>query len=174
MKPIAWRIQLEVIASAYAGILLMGTFWFYQRHLQELSDPQAAMASSGMWAFGDLILVVFLYLLCLIPTFFLLRLMRTNEVVYDNYAKIVLAVSLTSPLCLAALSFHVGENIAVLENFFALRLFNSPLVFGLMVMSRLFARQRPAKRLINWSMLTEVATLVGALAIALLQDKPHG
>ena len=35
MKPIAWRIQLEVIASAYAGILLMGTFWFYQRHLQE-------------------------------------------------------------------------------------------------------------------------------------------
>lgn len=173
MKPIAWRIQLEVIAVAYAGILLLGTFWFFQRYLQELSDPEAAMASSGMWAFGDLILVVFLYLLCLIPTLFLLRLMRTNETVYGNYAKIVLAVSLTSPLFLTALSFHVGENVTALENFFALRLFNSPLVFGLMLMSRWFARQRPAKRLLNWALLTEGATMAAAIAIALFQDKPH-
>lgn len=172
MKAIGWRLQLELIAVAYAAILLLGTCWFFLRNLEALRDPQAS--SGGMWAFGDEILIIFLYLLCLVPTFFLLRLMRTNDLVYDNYARIVLAISLTAPLCLAALVFHVGEKITLLHDFFELRFFRSPMLFVLMVMSRLFARERPAKRLLNYAMQTEALTFIAAIAIALMQDRRHG
>src|SRR3954468_3363291 len=174
MKTIGWRIQVEVIATAYAVILLMGVYWFHQRTLQELSDPQAAMASRGMYAFDDEIFTVFLCLLCLVPTFFLLRLMRTNPVVYGTYARIVLALSVTAPVCAAALALHVAEGNDWIEGFCVMRLWRSPLIFIAMVMSRLVARERSAKRLINYAMLIEVLTLAIAIAMAFVNDKPHG
>ena len=171
MKSIGWRLQLGLIGVAYASVLFLGTCWFFLRNLQAMRDPLAS--SGGMWAFGDEILIIFLYLLCLVPTFFLLRLMRTNEAVYSNYAKIVLAVSLTAPLCLAALVFHVGEKITFLRDFYALRFFRSPMLFVVMVMSRLFARERLAKRLLNYALLPEALTMAAAIAIVFMQDRRH-
>src|SRR3954465_9814272 len=94
---------------------MFAVYEFFQRYLYSLREP--IESSGGMAAFGDEILTLFVFLLFLAPTFFLLRLMAQSDGVYTVYAKILLAVSITAPICVGLLilfhRFMVIQNICV-------------------------------------------------------------
>ena len=169
MKSISWRLQLELIGAAYAAIILFGLLTFFQRQLAQLRDPMDAQ--SAMWAFGDLILSVFLFLLCLVPTFFLLRLMAESDTVYSVYAKFVLAASLTAPLCMGLLAlFHRSLTV---QNVCVTRLLWAPFVLLVMAMSRFFGRRNPGRRLITRALVIESGTMIVGVAVFVAMAAAH-
>ena len=158
-----------MIACAYAALFFYAALERYVRYLAELRNP--IDAQGGMWAFGDEILTYFLFFLFLVPTFFLLRLMGTSEKAYTAYAKLAIAIALTAPLSLALLSVNVENVSSIVSDAALIRLFRSPMVFIVLVMSRIFARAKISKRLINWAILTETLTIVASIAILVLSAR---
>ena len=55
------------------------------------------MASSGMYAGGDLVLEVFIGCIGLVPTMILIIVLRKSAELYTRYAKVLLGVSGTAP-----------------------------------------------------------------------------
>ncbi len=89
MKPIPWRGQLGLVAVGYAAVLLVAAVLIYARYMQYVNHPADAarymqyvnhpadaISSSGMYAFGDLVLELFIAGLFLIPTFLLVLVIR--------------------------------------------------------------------------------------------------
>src|SRR5438270_8393340 len=91
-----------MIAFSYAVLSLYATWQWHFRYLAELENP--IDSAGGMWAFGDLLLNLFLFGLFLIPTFFLLRLVARDDRPFAIYAKVAFAVALTAPLAGAVLA----------------------------------------------------------------------
>jgi hypothetical protein len=60
MKPIPWRAQLGAVAAGYAMVLLVAAVLLYERHIQYANHPADVMSYGGMYAFGDLILELFI------------------------------------------------------------------------------------------------------------------
>jgi len=68
---ISRRRQLQLILLGYAIVVVYGAAAFFVRYLAALRDPQDS--SGGMWAFGDLMLGVFVFGLLMVPTAVTLR-----------------------------------------------------------------------------------------------------
>lgn len=119
-----------------------------------------------MYAFGDLLLGIFIACLFMIPTVFLVWVMAKYESAYTTYSQLLVGLSLSAPVCLSLFVFgnnHVADN---LRNLCLCRLVASPFVFVGIGISRFVARFAPAKRLTSYALLIEGLTL--GIAVALL------
>jgi hypothetical protein len=174
MKPIPLRAQLGLVAAGYAAVLATATLLVYARHLQYVNHPEDVAASSGMYAFGDWMLEIFIGCMLLVPTFFLALVTRKSENLYTGYSRILLGLSLTAPISLAVLSIPaVGQGTMVLGWICLERLACSPIVIVGLVVSRLLARFDQAKRLTLYALLIEVVTLVLMAALFLFVATTH-
>lgn len=171
VKAVSSRLQVHLIAFAYAALFFYAALQRYVRYLAELRNP--IDAQGGMWAFGDEMLTYYLFFLFLVPTFFLLRLMGTSQTTYTGYAKLALAVALTAPLSLGLLSVDVGNVSSIIGDAALIRLFRSPMVFIVLVMSRIFAREKLSKRLFNGAILSETLTIAASIAALFLSARSH-
>ena len=167
MKPIPRRVQPGVVAAAYGATLLVAAVLVYARHMQYVNHPADAMASGGMYAFGDCGL--FIGGLFLIPTFLLMLLIRNSEKAYTRYSKILLGLSLTAPICVGVFLIPaVNQGNSLLGWFCVDRLLASPIVIVGLAVSRLLARFGRAKRLTSYALLIEVGTPALLLMLLLL------
>lgn len=162
MLRIPWKVQLGLVACGYAmvvgiaALLVLWRYWQYQEH------PADAAQYGGMWAGGDLILELFICAMLLAMTFVLVLVIYKSETAYTNFAKLVLAVSVTLPVSVGVIAIPaVGEGISLVGWACLFRVFASPLVLMGIAVSRLFARFPRAKRITNYALLIEVSTLVG-------------
>ena len=160
MKAIPIRTQLGLVAASYAAVLVTAAVLIYERHLQYVKNPEDAMASSGMFAGGDLILEAFIGCMVLVPTGILVVVLRKSEELYTRYSKVLLGVSVTAPISLAVFMIPaVNQGTSMLGEICVDRMFASPLVFAGLVFSRLLARFDQAKRLTTYALLLEGLTL---------------
>ena len=167
MKAVSLRLEHALIASGYVAAVGLGTALIYARLMWESAHPEQVMESSGMFAFGDMLLYMFAGLLLLIPTFFLVWMLSRSEESGVSCAKVLLAVALSAPLGLVLMA--IGEKMipgTLLVAAF-MRLEWSPFVFAFLLGSRLLARFPRAKRVISFALLTEIATILIAIAILL-------
>lgn len=100
MKPIPWRVQLGAVAAGYAMVFLVGGALVFERHIQYVNNPADAASYGAMYAFGDLILGLFIGGLFRVPTLLLVLVIRKSEAAYTRYSQTVLGFSLTAPVCL--------------------------------------------------------------------------
>ena len=159
------RTQLGFIGLGYGAVLVVAAAMILPRYLYELRHPDEVMASSGMYAFGDFVLMIFVVCLLAIPTVFLIWVLARFEAFYKPYSQFLLGLSLSAPVCLAVVA--LGES-ALAQNmrvYCVLRLFWSPLILVGMGVSRLAARFDQAKRLISYALFVEGLTLVAAVAL---------
>jgi hypothetical protein len=166
MKPIPWRTQLGAVAAGYAIVVLVAAALLFARHIQYVTHPADAMSYGAMFAFGDLILGLFIGGLFLIPTLLLALVIRKSETAYTRYSQILLGLSVTAPVSLGILLIPaVSQGNSFLGWFCMDRLFASPLVIAGLVVSRLLARFDRPKRLTSYALLVELGTI--ALMVAL-------
>lgn len=167
MKALSLRGQLGWVAAGYAVVLAVSIFLVVERYLQYARHPEDANQYSGMWAGGDLVLGVFIFCLLLVPTFFLVLVLRKSEAGYIGYAKVLLVVSLTAPASVGLFAIPAVRNSNSLLGWVCMwRLFGSPFVLIGIVGSRLLARFPRAKRLCSYAALVEAGTL-GAIILLL-------
>ena len=167
MEPVSLRAKLSLVAAAYAAVVAFSTFLVVWRYFQYRWHPDDANQYSGMWAGGDMILAVFIFCLLLVPTFFLVLVIRQSEQLYTRYAKVLFFLSLTAPASVGLLAIPWVEQSTSLLGFACMwRLFGSPFVFAGMAGSRLLARFPRAKRFSSYAMLIEAATL-GSMIVVL-------
>ena len=161
MKALSWRGPLGWVAAGYAAAVAVSIFLVVARYLQYVRHPEDANQYSGMWAGGDMVLCVFIFCLLLVPTFFLVLVLRKSEAGYTGYAKVLLAVSLTAPASVGLFAIPALRNSNSLLGWVCMwRLFGSLFVLIGMVGSRLLARFPRAKRLCSYAALIEAGTLV--------------
>jgi hypothetical protein len=166
MRPIPWRTQLGAVAAGYAMVLLVAAVLVYWRHIQSVTHPADAIGYGGMYAFGDLILGLFIGGLFLIPSLLLVLVIRKSETAYTRYSRTLLGLSLTAPICLGIFLIPaVNQGNSFLGWFCMDRLFASPIVVAGLAVSRLLARFDRAKRLTSYALLIELGT--SALLVAL-------
>jgi hypothetical protein len=163
VKSISLRVQLGLVASGYAAVLVFAAILLYGRHLQELRYP--AEASGGMWAAGDAMLYIFIACTFMIPTAFLVWVIARFEAFYKAYSQILLGLSLSAPVCLSVITFGEGSVAQSVSGYCLFRLLWSPFIlFGIGV-SRLVARFDQAKKLVSYALLVEGLTLATAVAL---------
>jgi hypothetical protein len=163
MQPIPWRVQLGIVAAAYAAAILATAALLVVRHMQYLNDP--ANAVGGMFAFGDLLLAVFIAGMFFAATLLLVLVIRKSEPAYTRYSQVMFAISLTAPACFAIMS----PALTVLFGWFAMyRLFVSPLLMALLLLSWLLARFPRAKRLLLCALFLEVGSSVTFITVLLV------
>jgi hypothetical protein len=153
---------LWLIGLGYLAVVAIAAAWILVRRLQEMQNP--AEASGGMYAAGDLMLAIMLVLLFMIPSFFLVRMVARSEGASIIYSQLLVGTSLSAPLCLGLLAFtrnHAAQSLIDLglDRLCLYRLVCSPLLLVWMVISRLVARVRLAKKLSMYGMLIEGASL---------------
>jgi hypothetical protein len=110
-----------------------------------------------MWAGGDLLLEIMIFLLFLVPTAALVFVIRKSESAYTVYAKVLLGLSFTAPL---SLIFMV---IPVLNQWYwgdlcIFRLFAIPIVVFVLMFSQWLTPFARARRLIRYALITEGLT----------------
>lgn len=119
--------------------------------------PKQAKQGRG----GDMILGVFIFCLFLVPTFFLVLVIRKSEPLYTRYAKVPVGVGLSAPVSLGLIAIpEVNQWQSLIAVVFMWRILGSPLVFLALVGSRLLARFPRAKQLCSYAVLIEGLTLV--------------
>jgi hypothetical protein len=166
MKALSLRAQLGWVVAGYAAVLAASTFLVVERYLQYALHPADANQYSGMWAGGDMIVGVFIFCLFLVPTFFLVLVMRNSEPLYTGYTKVLLLLSLTAPASVGLFAIPMVRNSNSLLGFACMwRLFGSPFVLVGMAGSRLLARFPRAKRLSLYAALIEGGTLVAVILL---------
>ncbi len=165
------RVQLWIIGIAYAAVFAVAALLILVRHLAELRDP--AGAAGGMYAFGELLMYFFLACMFMIPTVFLIWVMAKFEAASTGYAKFLVGLGVSAPVCLGILVFgqsYFAESV----NFFCMyRLLASPFVLAGIGFSRLTARFDRAKKLSSYAFLIEALTVVVGIALMLAEWK-HG
>ena len=172
MKALSLRVQLILVAAAYAAVLAIAAVLIAVRYLQYVEHPQDAAAAGGMYAAGDMFLEIFIACMLLVPTFLLALVIRKSENLYTKYSKILFGVSLTSPICFGVLSIPaVGQSTLVLGEMLMARLVSSPFVIVGLGFSRLLARFDRAKRLTFYALMIEVVTLVFMVAVFLFSGR---
>jgi hypothetical protein len=160
-------MQFRLVGMGYAAVLVVAAASLFLRHMVELQDPAAA--SGGMAAAGDTMLYLFLGVLFLIPTVFLIRIIAKSEALYTAYSRFLFGLSLSAPVCLSVVLF--GENyVAKSFSWFCfVRILESPIVLVGMGISRSAARFDRAKRYASYALLIEGLSLglpVAAFAVA--------
>jgi hypothetical protein len=165
MRAMPWRVQLAVILAGYAAVLVYGATTVYMRDLAALRDPLSS--SGGMWAFGDELLAWNIFFLFMVPTFFLLWLMRQYDDTYTVYAKVLFWVGLTAPIFLGIFLLRWSPRLKDVADWFGWRPWRAPFVFIVMGLSRMMSpRVDVAKRMITRALLIEGGTL--AIFISLI------
>src|SRR3954466_9355333 len=155
-----------MITVGYGVVLACSALLVYQRYLQYIRYPDDAIASSGMYAFGDMLLAIFICFLLMIPTIFLIRVMSRYEGKYAVYSKILLGLSATAPISLGVMFIHQIPETSLVRDLSLWRLLWSPLVFVGLGISRLMAKFVSSKRLSSYALLLEGATI--AISIAMI------
>jgi len=169
------RAQLGLVGAGYALVLAAAAAMVFTRYLLYVEHPQDAAAAGGMYAFGDVMLEVLIACMLLVPTFVLVLVIRKHENLSITYSKVMLGLSLTSPICLGVLSIPaVNQGSWALGEIFMGRLFVSPVVVVGLVFSRLLAQFDRAKRWTLYALLIEVGTLVLMGALFLLMVVKRG
>lgn len=166
-------VQRNVVAIGYLGVLLLSAALIYVRHLQYVIHRADADASSGMWAFGDWMLELFIVGLLLIPTLLLAFFIRKSEVAYTRYSRTLLGIAVTAPICIGLLAIPaVGQCnsgfLAWLGWLCLGRISVSPIFLVGLAVSRLLARFKRAKRLTTYGLLVELSTYALLLGAVLL------
>jgi hypothetical protein len=162
MRSIPWRVQLGIVAAAYAAVILLAAILVLARYMQYVNNPADAAAASGMYAGGDLILTLFIVCMFFVPTFLLVLVIRKSEPASTRYSQVLLGVSLTAPVCFALIS----PTLTVLFGWFAMyRLLISPPLIIVLLLSWLFARFPRAKRLILYALLLEAGSTAIFIAV---------
>jgi hypothetical protein len=175
MKSIPMRVQLGLVAAGYAVVLAVAAMMVFARHMLYVNHPADAAAAGGMYAGGDLILEIMIACMFLVPTFFLVLVIRNSENLYTRYSQILVGLSLTAPISLGLVSIPaVGQSPMLLGWICMDRLFASPIVVVGLVVSRVLARFDRAKRLTLYALLIEVLTLVLMAALFLFLSGRHG
>lgn len=168
------RLQLRLVTASYAVIVAVSALLIYRRYFLYVRNPQDVAAYSGMYAGGDLLLEIIVFLLFLLPTAALVLVIRKSESAYTTYAKVLLGLSLTAPASLLLLI------IPVLSQWYwgdvcIFRLFAIPIVVVVLMFSRWLTRFPRARRLISYSLLIEGLTFVMFIAALFLLSKGrHG
>lgn len=161
MKALSQRAQLGLVWVGYAAVVAASALLVVWRYLQYRLHPEDANQYSGMWAGGDMMLGAFIFCLFLVPTFFLVLVIRKSEPLYTRYARVLLGVGLSAPVSLGLIAIpEVNQGQSLLGWVFFWRIMGSPLVFLALVGSRLMARFPRAKRLCSYALLIEGLTLV--------------
>jgi len=174
MKATPLRVQLTLVATGYAAVLATASALVFMRYMLYASHPQDVAAAGGMYAGGDLLLGFIIACMFLVPTFFLVLVIRKSESLYTGYSKILLALSVTAPICLGVLSIPaVSQGTMALGWICMGRLFGSPFVIIGLGFSRLLARFDRAKRLTFYALLIEVLTLVLMVILFLFSARAH-
>lgn len=173
MRQFSTQKELGLIGVGYGIVLGGSALAAYQRYAWKQAHPDIVVASSGMYAAGDMMLAMFASALLLIPTFFLVRLLSRMERPAMLYARILLASALTAPVALAI--FRLSGSVAI-EAFGALsfmRLWWSPFVLAVIIASRLLAKFPASRRLLNYALLAEAGTLATSLALIAVAMSSH-
>jgi|SRR5215831_17054163 len=158
---VSFRAKLSLVAAAYGVVLVVSVFLVVWRYLQYRWHAQDANLYSGMWAGGDMILGFFIFCLFLVPTFFLVLVIRDSEPLYTRYAQVLLGVGLSAPLSVGLISIpEVNQGQSLLGWVFLWRILGSPFIFFGLAGSRLLARFPRAKRLCSYAVLIEGMTLL--------------
>ncbi|MSO19982.1 MAG: hypothetical protein EXQ56_05870 [Acidobacteria bacterium] len=161
-------MQLQLIGAGYAVVLSFAAVVIYQRYAWAAANPEIVLASSGMYAGGDGILAFFITICLMVPTLFLVRVVSQFERPATIYAKVLAAIGLTTPLCLAL--FRLGSppvpELLLAASFF--RLVWSPFTLVLMIASRFMAKYPQTRRLTNYALLAEGATIAAAIVMIVL------
>jgi hypothetical protein len=156
-----------VVMVGYLAVLAVSAVLVFARYRQYANNPADAIASGGMYAFGDWLLEIFIGFLFLIPTFVLAVVLRASEIGSTRYAKTLLGVSLTAPMSAAALLIPaVMEGNSVVGWLATYRLSAEPILVLWLTVSRWLTTFARAKRLISYALLIEVGSI--ALLIAVL------
>jgi hypothetical protein len=166
VKPVSLRTQLWFVGLGYAAVFVVAAVLILARYLLEHFHRAEVAAAGGMYAFGDLLLGIFIACLFMIPTVFLVWVMAKYENVYTAYSQFLLGLSLSAPVCLGLFVFgknHVAESLRIVC---LCRLVGSPFILVGIGVSRFVARFAQAKKLISYALLVEGLTL--GIAVALL------
>lgn len=162
------------VAAGYAAVLAVSTLLVVERYVQYVRHLEDANQYSGMWAGGDMVLGVFIFCLFLVPTFFLVLVIRKSEPLYTGYARVLFVLSLTAPASVGLLAIPaVGGSNSLLGWVCMWRLFGSPFVLASMAGSRLLARFPRAKRWSLYAALIEAATLGTMIVLLGVETKRH-
>jgi len=167
------RVQLSVVTGGYAAVLLSSAALVYMRHLQYVKYATDVDASGGMWAFGDLMLELFIAGLLLIPTLLLAFFIRKFEPASTRYAQVLLGIAFTTPLCIGAMAIPAigqsGSGVLGMIGWISLgRVSASPVFIAGLIVSWLLTRFRRAKRLIMYGLIVELGTYALLLASVLI------
>lgn len=165
MRGIPWRVQIGIVAACYAVVLALAATLVIERYLQYVRHPDDVTASSGMYAFGDLMLEMFVAGALLVPTILLVLVIAKSEAGYATYSKVLFALSLSAPLSFGLLLIPLVSSGPGLLGFICLyRMEASPFALAAMGFSRMMARFPQSKRLTSFALLTEAFTLVATIA----------
>ena len=153
------------MTAAYEVALAVSVFLVVWRYLQYRWHAADANLYGGMWAGGDMVLGVFIFCLFLVPTFFLVLVIRSSEPLYTRYAKVLLGLGLSAPVSLGLIALpEVNQGQSLLGWVFFWRILGSPFVFLALAGSRMLARFPRAKRLCSYAVLMEGLTLAAVVA----------
>jgi asparagine N-glycosylation enzyme membrane subunit Stt3 len=163
MIPLTQRSKLRLVGAAYAVVVALSVMLVLLRYLQYKLHPDDADAYGGMWAGGDMILAILIAGMLLVPTFFLILVLRKDEPGYNKYSKALIGVALTSPLAIALTALPTGPWWIGVISFS--RLLVTPFAIVLYVVSWIATRFRGARRRIVYGLLIEVGTIVVSIAL---------
>ena len=161
MEPFPRWVKLGTVIAGYVAVILVAAVLVHFQHMQHVSDFNAQMSGRvpEFHPFSDWMAALGIGGLFLIPTFLLVLMIRESEAAFTNYSKILLAFSVTGPIC-ALVAFPAGMLADFLLKLCFFRLYAMPAVIVGMVASWLFARFNRAKRLILYALLVEVGTFI--------------
>jgi hypothetical protein len=156
---ISWRVKMGFVVACYAGVLAVSAVMIVGRYLAEQRDP--ATFSGGMAAGGDWMLELFLVALFLVPTFFLVLLIRNSEAAYTRFAEVLLGFGLTAPAAIGLMAIpYVGQSNSVVGSFCVYRIFAFPMTAVGLAGCCVLAKFKRPRRLILCSILIEISSIV--------------
>ena len=159
------RVQFGFVGACYAGVVALAGVLILRRYLAGLRDPD--MFSGGMGAGGDWFLELFIVALLLIPTFFLVLLIRNSEPSYTKFAKFLLGFGLTAPACMGIMAIPAfGQTNSWIGSFALYRIFGFPMTLIGLIGCCVLAKFKRPRRLILYSLLIEIGTFVVLMVLA--------
>jgi len=174
MRAIPRSVQLGFVAASYAAVVIFASILVIERSLQYARHPADVAASSGMYAFGDLLLEMFIAGALLVPTLLLVLVIRKSEAAYTIYSKVLLVLSLSAPLSFGLLCIPGVSSGPGLLGFVCLyRLEVSPFTLAAAGFSRGAACFQGPKRLTSFALLAEGLTLVALISVLVFSVGSH-
>ena len=121
-------------------VLVVSAGLIIPRYVYELWHHDEVVASGGMYAAGDAMLAIFIACLFLIPTAFLLWVTAKFEAFYNAYSRVLLAVSLSAPVCLGLIFLGEQRLVQNFHDFCWLKMLCWPFILLVLCVSQFDAR----------------------------------